>query len=204
MSQSLQLTIKSSIFHRPRELIIDPDFFQFDDSDLVGQASTKIVKEEIEGLRYGIKWIQGIQFTIGRIYCIDLRSASRKTIKLRLKSFYGIRKLELAQKYAKIVNTLMDFYFDDISRLYLKRFDDSLVFNILGVIFSADGVRLSEESQLIPWDDLGTRSYARYYALFSKVNPNHYKVFEYLNDWNTGILYSVSREILKRKQLWQE
>jgi len=40
--------------------------------------------------------------------------------------------------------------------------------------------------------------------MFSKSDPNYYRAFEYLNDWNTAILYSVSRQILKEKGFWNE
>ena len=46
--------------------------------------------------------------------------------------------------------------------------------------------------------------YSTYYAIFSKSNPSIYKTFEFLTDWNTGILYGLSRKILMDKGLYSE
>ena len=64
---------------------------QYRENDLL----TQIDKEEINDIRYGISWIRGIDFTIGRIYCIDIRNRNNKVIKIRLRSLYGINKMNL-------------------------------------------------------------------------------------------------------------
>src|SRR6266481_4824997 len=112
-SQALKLDfiLKSSIFDRPRQLVLDPLYLEFDDNNLASSTPTKFLKEEIEGIRFGIKWISGYGFNIGRIYCIDIKNKSGQIIKLRLKSIYGIRKKQLADKYVKIANTLFRYYF---------------------------------------------------------------------------------------------
>ena len=115
-----------------------------------------------------------------------------------------VRKTELGRKYSEIVNAILDYFFDAKIILLLEKFVNDESFSILGVNFDARGVLLKKDSQLISWDDLGTKSYMSYYAMFSKSDPNYYRAFEYLNDWNTAILYSVSRQILKEKGFWNE
>ena len=200
----MQLIVKPSIFDRPRPLVIDPNFIEFDDTELINTKPTKFLKEELTGIRYGIKWIRGVYFYIGRVYCIDLKNISGKVIKIRFKSLYGIRRSELNKKYFQIINTLLDFFFDDISRNYLQQFSNNKNFEIAGVKFLIGGVFLDNKTDLISWEDLGTKSYQSYYSLYSISNPNKYKAFEYLTNWNTAILYSVSRQILKNKGLWNE
>jgi hypothetical protein len=202
--ETLQFTIKSSILDRPRKLSIAPAYIEFDNRSSVGLEPTRFFKEDIEGVRYGIKAIDGYQFTIGRIYCIDICNAKGGTIKIRLKSLYGVRKTELGRKYSEIVNAILDYFFDPKIISLLEKFVNDESFSILGVNFDARGVLLKKDSQLISWDDLGTKSYMSYYAMFSKSDPNYYRAFEYLNDWNTVILYSVSRQILKEKGFWNE
>ena len=89
-SQALKLdfVLKSSIFDRPRQLVLAPLYLEFDDNNLVSSTPTKFLKEEIEGIRFGIKGIRGYRFYIGRTYCIDIKNNSGKIIKLRLKSIY--------------------------------------------------------------------------------------------------------------------
>lgn len=80
-------------------------------------------------------------------------------------------------------------------------FNDITDFSILGVIFSQSGIQLDKKSDIISWIDLGTKNYNTYYSLFSKSDSKKYKLFYYLSDWNTVVLYSVSRSILKAKKL---
>jgi len=190
MLQPLQIKIRTSIFDRDRILTIDPEYIQFDDKDLKEAKSTAIIKSEISGFRFGIKPIRGYQFNIGRIYCVDIRGIEGQFIKLRLKS--------------SIINALYDYYLDTFILKYLKQFSNNEEFEIAGVIFNDDGVIFNKKVGLIKWFDLGTTAYYSYYTLYSKQHPTKYKAFEYLNDWNTGILYSVSRQILKNKRLWTE
>jgi len=191
MAEVIELTFKSSITDRYRKLTITPDYLEFDDKDEKHVKATKFLKEETEGIQYGISWIGGYMFYIGRIYCVDVKDKEGRVIKIRLKSLYGIRRKQLAEKYALIVNSLFDLYFDEVSRTYLQKFSNKESFNLLGIDFSQEGVRLSLKDEIIPWSDLGTKSYQTYYAMFSKANPRKYKAFEYLKEWNTGILYSV-------------
>ena len=204
MSDTLHFTLKSSIFDRSRLLTITPNYLEFDNRSSVGLDPTRFKKEEIKALRYGVKPIEGYQFVIGSVYCIDICNTADKIIKLRLKSLYGIGRNQLVQKYADIVNALLDYFFDNIAISFLEKFTNGESFTILDVFFCANGVQLNKRAAIIVWEDLGTKSYFHYYAMFSKANPNHYKAFEYLVDWNTCIIYTVSRQILKEKGLWSE
>lgn len=201
MSQTAILSVKSSIFDRKRELVLDKEFLTYDNKDRIGVPPAKIAKQDIADFRFGVRWIKGYSFIIGRIYCVDIKSSSGELIKIRLKSLYGVNRQLLAEKYETIVNTLYNNYFDDVTRQYLKLYADGADFEILGIYFRQDGILMSKKGDLIVWEDIGTRSYATYYALYIKSNPTVYKAFEYLNDWNTGILYSVSRGILQRRNL---
>jgi hypothetical protein len=194
------ISIKSSVFDRERQLFLNEEFIEFDDSNLVSEKPTRFDKEDIEALRYGIKWIKGYRFNIGRIYCIDVKSKGQGIIKIRLKTLYGVNKEALEQKYIKIVNTLYDFYFDDISGAYLEKFEEGNEFQLPGITYSSVGVKLNNKD-LISWEDVGTRAYYSYYAIFSKSKPTIYRAFEFRNEWNAGIVYSVTEKILKSKGL---
>jgi hypothetical protein len=202
--QTIKLTIKSSILDRYRQLVIDKNYIEFGDNELIATPPTKFNKEDITGFRYGIKWINGYQFTIGRTYCIDIQNKNGKIIKLRLKSLYGVRKKQLTNKYIQIVNALHDCFFDDLSRQYLTKFNENIEFELGGLLFSQKGISFKANSDAIPWEDIGTASYRTYYTIYPKSDPNQYKAFEYLYHWNTGVVYSVSRQILKNKGMYIE
>ena|ERR1700733_14894724 len=199
MDTQIKFTLKSSIFDRPRELTLSSEFLEFDDNDQISSIPTKFLRKDIEGFRYGVKGIRGDRFYIGRIYYIDIKSSSGQVIKLRLKSIYRIRRKELGAKYVKIVESLFKYYFNNIARKYLQWFRDQRSFEILGVKFNAEGICFDDKIGVVPWEFLGTRSYRRYYALFSETDPDQYKAFEYLDQWNTYVLHSVTEAILKMK-----
>lgn len=193
MAQSLQLTLKTTIFDKEKVLIINPDFIEFDSSSLS--------KFEIDELRYGVKAIKGYRFRIGRIYCIDIKSFSGNIIKIRLKSLYRIRRKKLGNKYKMILGALFENYINDISRRFIEKFNNGSDFNILGVTFTQEGLLLDKKPEIIPWSAIGTKNYRTYYSLFSNTDSKKYRIFQYLTDWNTIVLYTVSRSILKAKKL---
>ena len=193
MIQPLKLFLKSTIFDKEKVLTIDPEFVEYD--------GINFSKFEIAEIRYGIKSINGYRFRIGRIYCIDIKSLNGNILKFRLKSLYRIRIKKLEEKYKLILNALFKNYLNDISLTYIKMFNDKIDFSILGVTFSQSGIQLGKKSDIISWIDLGTKNYNSYYSLFSNSDSKNYKLFYYLSDWNTVVLYSVSRSILKAKKL---
>jgi hypothetical protein len=200
MSQPIELTFKSSILDKHRHLIIDPGYLEFDDYD----PPTRFNKNEITACRYGVKWIRGYQFVIGRIYVVEVQSSDKRIIKIRLKSLYGVNKGILHQKFVTIVQALADKYFEDIARSYLEKFNRNEPIKVEDVCFNAEGISWNKNMQIINWDDVGTKAYRTYYSIFSKSNPSIYKAFEFLSDWNTGVVYRVSRSILMNKGLYTE
>ena len=207
--QEINLSIKRGFLDsRKRQLILNPAFIQFEDKDLLSDPFTRFVKSEIIAFRYGINWIQGYRFTIGREYQIFIHNQDNKTLKINFKSFYGIKKAELHKLYGEIIKALWDFYFGDITDKFLNKFrngNDIDVGNVpisqRGVTIKASGI-FKEQAKFIPWEKVRTRDYQTYFNIHSTedtVNIN--RSYSYLKDWNTAVLYSVVRTILCDKQL---
>lgn len=205
--QEIQLTVKRGLLdNRPRKLIINSDFIKFEDKDLRSDTFTQFDKDVITDYRFGIKWIKGFEFTIGREYQIFIRNQNRETLKINFKSLYGINKNEHHKLYVEILEALWDFYFGNITNNFLDRFYNDEEFSIANVHFSKDKLiikvdRLIKEDEIeISWNKLGTKDYHTYFAIYSIENPAKInKSFSYLDDWNTAILYSLVRTILKDK-----
>jgi hypothetical protein len=198
-SEKLEFMVRSTILDRPRLLVLDPEFIEFDDQDRISEASTRFLKTEIEGLRYGVKAIRGYRFRIGRIYCIDVRDISGRVIKIRLKSLYRVLRKLLGVKHQEITNALFRYYFHDMIRHYLRQFHDGLTIELLGVRLDSQGVLFEKNVGRISWDFLGTKRYWHYYTLYSEESPNNYRTFVFLNDWNAGVLRGLIELILKEK-----
>src|SRR5436190_1542842 len=102
--------IKPSILDAVSKLELDHEFIRF---STPGSHMPAVMfrSGEITGFRFGVKWIRGYWFTIGRIYCIDVRNTVNQEIRIRLKSIYRIRVHSLNKKYSEIVNSLYAQYF---------------------------------------------------------------------------------------------
>lgn len=204
MNQPLEITFKPYLIGKTKRLRFSDLSIVYGNVDNQKGIERQLMNSEVSKFRYGIKWINGLHFAIGRIYSIDIEDKLGNQINLRLRSLYGINKKSLGDAYVQIVNYLYDNYFTNISKQYLNRFDRGESFELAGVNISAEGIYLNEKSGLVTWKNLGSAAYATYYTLYPKSNPNNYSAFNYLDDWNTGVLYSVSRQILINKELSQE
>lgn len=190
----LEIEIKPNLLDRKRKLVISPDMITYDDSDWKDVPNTIFNKDEVEGLRFGMEPIQGYAFTIGRRYCVDIRGLNDKVIEIRFTSLYSIRKKQLHEKYLDILNALFNPHQEDILNRYIDSFNKNSFVEILGTTFKINTVILNNHE--IPYNDLGFREYTGYYALFSKNNPQIYKSYNYLKDWNSAVVYSISKRLL--------
>lgn len=169
MVQSLTLTLKETVFSKKNTLTISPEYFEY--------QNISLSKFEIDEIRYGVKAITGSMFRIGRIYCIDVKSLSGNIMKIRLKSLYGIRKKRLNEKFTSILDALWENFMQDLVEHFINLFRSKVDFYLVGISFTQEGILPDKKSQVIPWNDLGTKNYSRYCAIFSKGNPNNYKAF---------------------------
>jgi len=198
-AEKLELMVRSTILDRPRLLVIGQDYIEFDGQDRVSEAPTRFSKTAIEGFRYGVKPIRGYRFRIGRIYCIDVRDTSGQVIKIRLKSVYRVRRKLLGEKYQRITNALFRYYFHDMTRHYLRQFQEGRPVELLGVSLNSHGVLFDKKVGWVGWNFLGTKRYWHYYTLYSEESPNDYRAFVFLDDWNAGVLRGLIEVILKER-----
>ncbi len=206
--EDIHFSIKRGLLdNRERKLIINPECIKFENKDSKSDTYTQFNKESIVEYRYGIKWIEGIYFTIGREYQIFIRNSENNILKINFKSFYGFQKKEYHNKFADIVNSIWNYFFSEISESYLTKFQNNENFGIGNVVFTKNHLTINvngiikEEPKTIPWEKVGTRDYQTYFAIYSTDNPTDiYRGYNYLTDWNTDILYSVVRTIINTKK----
>jgi hypothetical protein len=193
----LEIIFKPTILDRPHKLVVDHLSLQLGMQDSREEVPLRFDLNEIEAFRYGIKWISGYQFTIGRVYCVDIKSGSGQVMSIRLRSLYGINKNAVSDKYVLIVQALSDYYFNDLCRNLMTKVEAGGEWHHPKIIVTKDGIVLRKLNTLLPWKDIGTRLYSTYYAIYSKLKPEVYESFEFLNDWNSSIVYSLSRSLLE-------
>jgi len=197
---------RGPIDRKKRLLLITPDFIQFDDKN--GPAlSVRFKKNEIREYRFGINWIKGFEFTIGREYVVFIRSSFDRTIKISFKTFYGVRKKEYHKLSNDILTFLWLFFFDDITTKHYQAFQSGVDVVIGRATLTREAVTIKERGLLkdketiIRWEDLEIKEYYTYLAIFSTVDTlNAYATFSYLTEWNTGVLFSLINTILKNRK----
>jgi hypothetical protein len=193
---------------RDRSLIINEDLIKFENKDLRSNPFTEFSKNEIKEYTYGIKWINGYGFTIGREYQFFIKNQIDEIIKVYFKSFYGYKREKYHQLYQNIFDSLWDNHFARITSKYLELFDKNVPFQIGEVKFTHEYLiieidkLISLSASKILWNDVGTRSYQTYFAIFSKLDSlNINRGYSYLDDWNTAVLYSVVNTIIDKGDL---
>jgi hypothetical protein len=188
-----------------RKLILNKNYIEFEDSDLYSKPNSYFKKEEILEYKCGIRWMR-YKFVFGREYLIYIRNTEDKILKINFKTYFGRKKKVYNVLFNEILDSLWDFHFKEIANDYVAKHNNGDEFYIGDVHFSpshitikASGI-LNEISKSIPWENIRTRSYQTYFAIYSEADArNVNRGYSYLQDWNTIVLYSVLRTLLSQK-----
>lgn len=201
--------IKRSFYdNSERELCINPEFLKFEDKDHKENLYTFLKSEDIIAYRYGIKWIKGLKFIIGREYQIFIKSRENKILKINFKSFYGKNKEANHQNFNEILTALWQNYFGSIASSLIQKHRNNEPFSIEKINFDKEGITIQNNSLLntknilIPWSEVRTKDYYNYFAIYSiKDSSSINQCYYYKDDWNTTIIYSVLKTILEEKNI---
>jgi hypothetical protein len=163
----------------------------------------QINEDEIEGIRYGIKWIKGSHLTIGRVYCIDLLDSNNKEYNIKLQSLYGINIENLNTKYNKIINLLYEYFFIGKIENYILKINNGEDLKISDVVFNNLGIQIEFKSKVcfIEWENIDLKTTFEKITLISKENREIHKDFNFLLDWNAVIIFGICKLILLDKGL---
>lgn len=195
---SKEIEIKTGLFQNQVKVIFDNEILTF----ISENGEELIKKDKMKGFRFGVRWIRGFEFVIGRIYCLDIR-LNNSIKKIRLYSLYGKNKDKFWGKHQELLNLLYDYYFDEMIQKMFERVYNNEVIKVNKLSISKEGVTLKNGS-FVEWENLNTKLYIEYYMLYPKGNPNNYHSFDFLKDWDTGIVYGLTRGILIEKGYWKE
>jgi hypothetical protein len=148
-----------------------------------------------------------LHLVFGREYFFILRNSSNQTLKINYRSFFGIKKKAGNELYDTIGDALWTYYFSHIANGYLKKYDEGEEFKIGNVTFSVNGITLNKDTVFkknifIAWDNIRTKSYHSYFAIYAHDDASSTnKGYNYKDEWNTNVLYSTLRTILRSKNI---
>ncbi|MCX8524877.1 hypothetical protein OF897_13235 [Chryseobacterium formosus] len=191
-----EFTIVRGLFDtRKRQLIIDEEFLKFENKDHIEDLFTTIPKNEIAGIRYGIHFIRGFEFYVGREYQIFIKTNSGKELKINFKLFYRIKLDKKHQLFCDIVDELWNCYFDDILNQYIRRYNNNEEFNLGGILFKDTCIQFDKKE--ISYSDLAIKKYNHYFMIYSKEDQYKNKMLYFLKDENAVLVSSLISLIAK-------
>jgi len=189
----------------PRKLILTKNELKFDSKDLKKDSFTTFQKNEIAEYNFGVKWMR-YKFVFGREYVISIRNHDNQIIKINFKTYFGRKKNEYHKLCNEILTSLWELYFSEIATNYIQRHEAGEEIKIGQVTLTKNGLKilstasLKPKNEYISWDQVRIKNYVTYFAIYSKDDPiNVNRGYSYLNDWNTNVLHSVVKTLLKRK-----
>lgn len=110
--------------------------------------------------------------------------------------------------YEKILDSLWELYFRKQVEELLSDFEKGECIQVGEVNISPEGIIIiiseitKQEKKLILWDNVRTHSYITYFSIYSFENPREInRGYLYKEDWNTYVLYSLVRTILRNKNI---
>lgn len=194
-----EFTIVRGLFDtRKRQLIINENYLKFENKDFNQDLFTIIPKDEITGIRYGIHFIKGLEFYIGREYQIFIKTNSGKELKIFFKLFYRRRLNEKHQLFSDIIDELWNQYFNQILNYYIQQYNNSEEFILGGIVFKNTCIQFDKKE--ISYSDLAIKKYTHYFIIHSKEDQYKNKMLYYLKDNNSVILVELLNSIIENEQ----
>lgn len=158
-----------------------------------------IPSENISAFRFGIKDLYGYKFVFGRQYFIETRDFNNKIHKIRLNSYYGIKRKTYYKAWAELLQYLWDFYLVNQLSYYTELYNIQQMFELAGVAFHADGISWDKKNKLL-WNEIAVKSYQTYFMIYDIDNPKKYKCCVFSIDWNAVVLQSLLKDIVKEQK----
>ncbi len=156
-----------------------------------------IPHEDICAFRYGVTWTRGYKFIFGRQYFIEIKDSKNKIFKIKLKSFYGIKKETYQKKWSEIFNQLWRNYFSNIFNHYTELYNTHQIFELAGIKFLFEGIRWDNKNRLL-WEEIALSNYKTYFMIHHIENPNQNKSRTFSTDWNGYILQCLLKKIVNQ------
>ncbi|MDN3547151.1 hypothetical protein [Mucilaginibacter aquaedulcis] len=165
-------------------------------------APDYIAAENITGFRYGVTWINGYAFTIGRQYFIDIQTEQQKTIRVRLGSYYGIRKRLYGSLWSEIIHQLWRNYFVNLYNYYYDLYNIHQTFELCGIKFHFGGIGW-DSNNILPWNVISISNYYNYFMIYNCNNKKQNKSKTFAKDWNAVVLQALLRKIVEERKVLQ-
>lgn len=161
-----------------------------------------IPAQNITAFRYGITWTRGYSFVFGRQYFVEIQNNEEEITRIKMGSYYGIRKDLYGKIWNDIIQQLWRNYFVNTFNYYHELYKIHQTFELCGIRFYDDGIGWDQHN-ILKWNEIGVSSYRTYFMIFNTQDKNQCKSKSFANDWNAAILQVLLKEIVKQRNVMQ-
>gem|GEM_PF-2760607 len=166
----LVLPIVTGFLDRRRKLVIAPDYIEYEDSDLAGNAPLRINKSDFDDYCHHWDWIIWYRFTVGKQYWINVRAKDGREIKLSFRNLFNGSPSNSAA-YKKAVESIWKNFQQDVVNAKLESLHSNHLIKYPDMELTSSGVSFLKEDVVVPWSSLALKQYSNYFALFSTDDP---------------------------------
>ncbi|WP_439696468.1 hypothetical protein ACFGVS_27970 [Mucilaginibacter sp. AW1-7] len=163
-------------------------------------SSAFLPAANIAAFRYGVSWIRGYRFVFGRQYFVEVQADDRKISRIKLGSYYGIRKEVYGTLWNDIIQQLWQNYFVNLFNYYHDLYKIHQTFELCGISFHFAGI-CWDQQDILPWHTIAISSYSTYFMIYNCQNKKQCKSKNFANDWNAVILQVLLKEIVKERNV---
>ena len=154
--------------------------------------------DKIVAFRYGINWIRGYKFNIGRQYIVEILDEHGQIFPIKLRSMYGKRRNIYYSKWSDIVDALWHFYFRQLFEMRFELYRCKERFDFAGVEFHPFGIKI--DGYNLFWNEIALSNYKTYFVVHHREDLKKRKSFNFKNDWNAFVLQVLLKEIKKEQE----
>lgn len=159
-----------------------------------------VAAENITGFRYGVNWINGYAFSIGRQYFIEIQNDQQKITTIKLGSYYGIRKKLYGKIWQDIIQQLWRNYFVNVFNYYYELYNIQQTFVLCGIKFHETGIGW-EPQRILLWNEIAISNYQTYFMIYNNNNRRQIKSRSFANDWNAVVLQALLKKIVEERKV---
>lgn len=192
---------RSFLDNLKRKVFVNEEYIEFEDKNRVGVENARLYWKNFATIRYGYEWIRGYYFYIGLRRMIFIRDSDNNEIKISLTSFYNLRNKRNQEKFSEILGAIFKFFLTKHVAGLTKLIKDGQTISLSGIQISNEDITFNHKKELIRIDFLvlNIASYKRYFYIYSEIDKESGIRINFLEDWNSMLLYSVIKNILKHK-----
>ncbi|GAB2687231.1 hypothetical protein GCM10027037_06820 [Mucilaginibacter koreensis] len=175
----------------------------FDDDGLTlhkgySKVTANVLWENLAALRLKVTPISGVYCTVGRQYCIELKTETGEVHMIRLNSLYKIKRKLYEQLWSEVYQQLYNFHFRRVLNYYLELHSIGQVFEVSDVKIYTNGISWDNQP-VLNWTTLEVNAYNRYFVLHSRHGNYQRKFLYYGRDWNAWLLLEVLKQVVSAK-----